>query len=168
MSGNTTGKSVDELSEEGLSFLNISTPNIISIEIINKTIAPATAKAEISTWNNFKSHSPTNRKPIKIINEYNVAFSGCIDLFWLLIFKKMGTDPGASIIANNTKNALIISRILIFMNHSLFRKKKVYSYNLSTKIQFYSILSNEKNYILLLTNSTFQMKMVKDEHSLDI
>ena len=49
MSGNTTGKSVDELSEEGSSFLNISTPNIISIEIINKTIAPATAKAEIST-----------------------------------------------------------------------------------------------------------------------
>lgn len=47
--GKTTGKSVDELSDEGLSFLKISTPNIISIEIIRSTIAPATAKAEIST-----------------------------------------------------------------------------------------------------------------------
>lgn len=49
ISGKTTGKSVEELSADGLSFLKISTPNIISIEIISNTTAPATANEEIST-----------------------------------------------------------------------------------------------------------------------
>ena len=47
--GKTKGTIVAE--PQGLSFLNISTPNIISMASTSNTIAPATANEEISTLN---------------------------------------------------------------------------------------------------------------------
>ena len=45
MSGKTTGKRVEEFPVAALSFLKISTPKIISMERMSKTMPPATENA---------------------------------------------------------------------------------------------------------------------------
>ena len=51
-----------------------------------------------------------NRNIIKIAKEYIDACIGLMDLPWLRRFKKIGTDPVASIMAKSTINVLTISR----------------------------------------------------------
>lgn len=68
--GKTIGTSVaDWLSSLGPSDLKISTPNIISIEMMSMTTAPATANEETSTWKSFSIHSPTSKKMTSSPNE---------------------------------------------------------------------------------------------------
>lgn len=71
-SGNTIGTIVADVLGE--SFLNTSTPKVISTEIMNMTIAPAIANDLTSTLKRFRSPSPTNRKAAIIKKATTAAF----------------------------------------------------------------------------------------------
>ena len=74
--GNTSGTIVAD--PQGLSFLNISTPKIISTAKTSNTKAPATAKEEISTLNNPNNAFPINKKATNITKETIAAFPASI------------------------------------------------------------------------------------------
>ena len=69
--GNTTGIIVAE--PEGESFLKTSTPKVISTDMMNITMAPATANARTSTLNRRNNPSPTNRKSTMMIKASRAA-----------------------------------------------------------------------------------------------
>ena len=69
--GNTRGTIVAD--PQGLSFLNISTPKIISTAKTKRTRAPATANEDMSTLNSPNNAWPINRKATKMINEIMAA-----------------------------------------------------------------------------------------------
>jgi len=116
--GKITGTSVAE--SVGPSFLNISTPKIISMARTRIIREPATANEDISTPKRESIASPRNRKTIHIIKDVMVAL--CALMFFPLLFKSkiIGTDPVISITANKTIKELIISLMLIFQSMSLF------------------------------------------------
>lgn len=106
ISGNTIGTKV--ALPPGASFLNISTPNIISTEIIKMTKAPATANDETSTLNNCSTQSPINKKAVIMAKAYIAARSGSTFRPSLVKFRKIGTEPSMSINTKRTTNALSI------------------------------------------------------------
>lgn len=79
ISGKTIGTKV--LEPPGASFLNISTPNIISMEIMKITKDPAAANDDTSTLNNLSIKSPTKRNATIMMKEYSAACFGFTSLF---------------------------------------------------------------------------------------
>lgn len=108
--GNTIGTIVAELFGE--SFLKSSTPNVISTDIMNITIAPATAKELTSTLNRLSNPSPTKRKAVIIRKATTEALSALMLCPLLKKPKKIGTDPNTSIKAKSTINTLAMLAIL--------------------------------------------------------
>lgn len=97
------------------SFLNISTPSIISNAMMNKIIEPATAKDSISTEKKFSNPVPA-KKNIK--NNPRETRQACVaENFLPLPCKeiKIGIEPIISMIANKTMNVLMISTKFIPM-----------------------------------------------------
>jgi hypothetical protein len=90
-------------------------PKIISIEIINMTIDPATAKLPTSKPKRFKIVWPMKRKAIINKAEIKVAFSAYIlpSLFLIWIIK--GIEPTMSITENKINVTEKESLIFIFL-----------------------------------------------------
>jgi hypothetical protein len=104
--GKTMGTSV--LFPPGESFRNISTPKIISMDMIKITSEPATANEETSTLNSRRIISPKNKNKTMITKEYTDACNGLIRLLSLLRDRNKGTEPSMSIRANKTTKELTI------------------------------------------------------------
>ena len=107
ISGKTSG-TMDAV-PDGLSFLKIGIPKIISTASTNITREPATAKEEISTLNRLSNPSPTNRKATRRIYEAKAAFMALILCPLFCMSLTIGTAPVMSITANKTMKALASS-----------------------------------------------------------
>lgn len=118
--GNTTGTMVAELFGE--SFLNTSTPNVISTDIIKITMAPATAKALTSTLNRRNNPSPTKRNTAMMMKAKSAACKAFICRPLLVNPKKMGTDPSTSIKANRN---IVILRMLVKLIDGILKFPKM-------------------------------------------
>lgn len=89
---------------------NNSTSSSISTANINITNAPATANDCMSTPKSLSMPSPVKRNTTNIVSAIALALKGCMTLAFFFMFKIMGIAPKISIMANNTIDALAISR----------------------------------------------------------